>query len=104
MGKIVLIDGRFELLNRPDRIDIFDIRNLKRDESGRVNPVVSIPLDKPKTALDAGKLALQTIRDNHYLSISEYYHFLDVLLAAQPEAESKIIKEDLQRSPREQGH
>jgi hypothetical protein len=91
MGKIVLIDGRFELLNRPDRIDVFDIRNLQRDDTGRVRPVVSIPLDKPKTALEAGKLALQEIKDSGYLALSEYYHFLDLFLAVQPEADSKVL-------------
>jgi hypothetical protein len=104
MGKVVLIDGRFELLNRPDRVDIFDIRNLQRDESGRVNPVVVIPLDKRISPLEAGKRALKALRDSEYLMQSEYFHFLDIFLTAQPEIESTTLKDDLQGIPNEQRH
>jgi hypothetical protein len=99
MGKIILINGRFELLNRPDRVDIFDIRNLKRDDAGRVNPVAAIPLEGPKSCLEAGKLALRKLRDSDYITQSEYYHFLDVFLAVQPEAESAALRDQLAGNP-----
>jgi hypothetical protein len=92
MGKVVLINGRFELLNRPDRVDIFDIRNLQRDDDGRVHPIIAVPLNSPKTPLEAGKLSLRKLLDGGYLTQSEYYHFLDMFLAAQPEAESMALK------------
>jgi len=100
MGKVVLINGRFELLNRPDRVDIFDIRNLQRDETGRVNPVIVIPLDSPKSHLEAGKIALKKLQETKYLTLSEYYHFLDIFLTAQPETESKALRDEMIGAPK----
>jgi hypothetical protein len=92
MENIVLIDGRFELLNRPDRIDVFDIRNLKKDRNGSVIPISVISLEQPINDRDAGKLALEKIRDEGHITQSEYFQFLDIFLAAQPIAESKPPK------------
>jgi hypothetical protein len=57
MQNIVPINGRFELLNSPDRIDLFDVRNLKKDSDGRVIPLAVIPLDVPLTDRETGKRA-----------------------------------------------
>jgi hypothetical protein len=45
--KVVLIDGRFELLNSPEGIEVYDIRNLDRGGDGSVTPVAVIPLEAP---------------------------------------------------------
>jgi hypothetical protein len=97
LERIVLIDGRFELLNRPDRIDVFDIRNLKKDKAGDVSPIAQIPLTTPANDRDAGKMALAWLRDEDYLTQSEYYHFLDILLATQPADNVTDLKNSLLR-------
>lgn len=81
--RVVLIDGRFEFINNPDKLELFDIRSLKKDEDGRPMPVHVVKLDAPKDAREAGKIALAALRDADYLTRSEYFHFLDVFLAAQ---------------------
>jgi MarR-like DNA-binding transcriptional regulator SgrR of sgrS sRNA len=43
MQTIVLINGRFEPLNSPDRIEVFDVRNLARGDDGRVIPLFHVP-------------------------------------------------------------
>ena len=100
MERIVLIDGRFELLNRPERLDVFDIRNLQRDSNGCVNPIVTIPLNNPITDLEAGKLALAWLRESKYLEQSEYFQFLEIFLASQPNDEAAAIKEALRNELR----
>jgi hypothetical protein len=91
--RIVLIDGRFELLNGRGRIDIFDIQNLRRDKNGNVNPVAFIALDMVVTDLEAGRLALEWLRDSKYLDQSEFFHFLDIFLAGQPADQTAADKE-----------
>jgi hypothetical protein len=98
--RIVLIDGRFELLNGPDRIEIFDIRNPQRDQDGEVNPVAAVSLDKPVTDREAGKLALLRLRVSNYLEQSEYFKFLDIFLAAQSLDEAAVLKESLSNGAR----
>jgi hypothetical protein len=84
MQTVVLIDGRFELLNSPDCVDVYDVRVLKKDGDGRVIPVHAIPLENPVNDREAGKLALSRLLDSGYLTQSEYFHFADIFLAAQP--------------------
>jgi hypothetical protein len=80
----VLINGRFELLNSPHRIEIFDMRNLKKDDRGKTIPVAVIPLEGPANDRDAGKMALTWLRRSEYLSESEYLNFSDIFLATHP--------------------
>ncbi|HTK84007.1 MAG TPA: hypothetical protein VL625_02880 [Patescibacteria group bacterium] len=84
MQKVVLINGRFELLNGSVQIEIFDIKNLKRDDDGRVNSVASIKLAEAVSDLDAGRLALFFLRDSKYIDQTEYFYFLETFLANQP--------------------
>lgn len=86
---IVLINGRFEFINNPDKLEMFDIRNLKKDEQGRVIPVQVVSLDSPKDPKEAGKILLAALRDAEYLTRSEYLHFLDIFLAAQSVPKAK---------------
>jgi hypothetical protein len=58
MQNVVLINGRFELLNSPDQIEVFDVRNLKKDADGRVIPLAVIKLDESLTDREAGRRAL----------------------------------------------
>jgi len=81
---IVLINGRFELLNSPSRIEVFDMRNLNKDGDGQVIPVAVIPLEGPINERDAGKMALTWLRRSEYLSESEYLNFSDIFLATHP--------------------
>lgn len=84
MQNIVLINGRFELLNSPDRIDLFDIKNMKKHGEGQVIPVAVIPLDTPLTEREAGKRALSWLVDSGYLTRSEFFQFKEIFLTAQP--------------------
>lgn len=81
---VVLINGRFELLNSPHRIEVFDVRNLKKDGDGKVIPAAVIPLERPISERDAGKMALTWLRRSEYLSESEYLNFADIFLATHP--------------------
>ena len=81
---IVLINGRFELLNSPHRIEVFDMRNLKKDSDGNLIPAAVIPLEAPITERNAGKMALTWLRRSEYLSESEYLNFADIFLATHP--------------------
>jgi hypothetical protein len=49
--------------------------------------------------LEAGRLALRKLLDSAYLTQSEYYHFLDIFLTAQPEAESKALEDQVTGAP-----
>ena len=82
--KIVLINGRFELLNSPHRIEIFDMRNLKKDATGKLISAAVIPLEAPISERDAGKVALTWLRRSEYLTESEYLNFSDIFLATHP--------------------
>jgi hypothetical protein len=80
MERHVLIDGRFEALNHPDRIEVFDIRNPRRDEQGHAMPVRIIPTDMPQTGRAAGMTALAALRDDGIITPGEYLHYADVFL------------------------
>ena len=80
MRKLVLIDGRFELLNGPDRIAVFDV---KKDGNGE-DPVVLIGADAPKTDRDAGTLALETLANAGFLTPDEYSQYVNKYLASHP--------------------
>jgi len=82
MQRTVFIDGRFELRNSPDTIGIFDGENKKEDGAGELIPVVIINIIGPKTDKEAGLLALQELRDTQYITMSEYYRFLEIFLMA----------------------
>lgn len=82
MQKIVLINGRFELLNSEDKVEVYDIRNLKKNNEGKVMPVEVVPVGSPLTDKDAGKLALTKLHEKNYISLSEYLTFLDIFLAS----------------------
>ena len=91
--RIVLINSRFELLNRPDRVDIYDIKNLKKDQSGRVNPVGFITLEVLATDLEAGRLALEWLRNSKYINQTEFFQFRDIFLAGQPADQAAADKQ-----------
>lgn len=95
MGEVVLIDGRFEVLNRPDRIDIYDITNLQKGEDGRVRPVGVVPLAQPRTHLEAGRIALYWLRDTKYLENYECLRYLEIFLANQPADAAATARESL---------
>src|SRR5688572_27032341 len=79
--KVILIHSRFALLNGPDRIEVYDIRNPKRASDGSVRPIAVIPLEAPIDDRDAGKRALAWLRRAEYLTLSEHLHYADIFLA-----------------------
>jgi hypothetical protein len=81
MQRVVLINSRFELLNSPERIDIFDMKDLRRDRKGQVNPILVIHLKEPQTDRDAGKLALRRLLESEKISLGEYLTHMDIFLA-----------------------
>jgi hypothetical protein len=89
MASIVLVDGRFELLNRPDRIDVFDIRNLQKGADGKVRPIAVIALSKPESDREAGKTALQNLLEGSYITKGEYLQFLEAFLSTQSVVETR---------------
>jgi hypothetical protein len=82
MPRIVLIDGRFEVLNGPEKIEVYDMRNLNRDAEGRVQPVMVLPVPQTKSDKDAGKLALEKLQQAGHISTGQYLSFLETFLAS----------------------
>ena len=80
----VLINSRFEAINLPDRLVLFDLKNAKGGERVDGVDVDILPLDSPKADLDAGLLALAWLRDHQRISPGEYLHYADVFLASHP--------------------
>jgi hypothetical protein len=87
---IVLINGRFEFLTHPDKLEIFDMWNLEKDGARRVIPIHTVTLNARVKDKEAGKLALAALRDSKYITQSEYFSFLDIFLAAQT-ADGKLL-------------
>jgi hypothetical protein len=80
--RVVLIDGRFELLNCPDRIEVYDSREGRNSES---QPVETIPLKGPVSDREAGRLALTWLLAYLHLSQSEYLNYLNLFLSDHPD-------------------
>src|SRR5262249_27264792 len=92
--KVALIDGRFELLNSPERIEVYDIRNLDRGGDGSVTPVAVI-LEAPITDRNAGKMALAWLRKAEYLTVSEHLRNADIFVAqcpVQEKSEERVLR------------
>lgn len=82
MQKIVLINGRFELLNSDDKVEVYDVRNINKNDEGKAIPVEVVQVGSPLTDKNAGKLALTKLLEKNYISLSEYLTFLDIFLAS----------------------
>jgi hypothetical protein len=68
------------LLASPDRIGIFDVKNLRKDGDGRVTPIEIIFVEKPLTITTRVNLRQKALRIK--VTQSEYYNFLGTKLAA----------------------
>lgn len=81
---LILIDGQYRVINSPDRLVIFDVRNPRTDEKGASVPVETIPLRGPVSSREAGRLALTWLLAYEHLTQTDYLRFLDIFLAAYP--------------------
>lgn len=80
MKRCVLIDKRFEVINYPDGIEVFDLRHPCKDENGQDVPVKVIPSDAPKINRVAVTTALAAMRDDGSITASEYYIYAEAFL------------------------
>lgn len=67
-----LIKNRFKAVDCPDRIEIFDEKNPRQDESGDVVPLQILPMKAKQTAGNACRAALNWLHDSNYLSTGDY--------------------------------
>ena len=77
MKQICLIDGRFEAVIDGERLLIFDL-SAEYTDGGR-SPLHVLSAARMNSELDAGRATLEWLRDNGYITGSEFYHGSDEL-------------------------
>jgi hypothetical protein len=69
---LVLIDGSYEVVNSPDRLVVFDIRNPRKDEKGSPVPVEIIPLRGPVQAPVSGAFSFHADSDSFFIRTGSF--------------------------------